>query len=86
MSALNIIPWQRSNMNRDEESRATFVAQALTAILIAVSPGLVSMAMAVPFYGGSRFPTKDYPLAKFYARSTLNQRAKRTFNIFAMYI
>lgn len=65
MSALNIIPWQRSNMNRDEESRATFVAQALTAIFIAVSPGLVSMAMAVPFYGGSRFPTKDYPLAKF---------------------
>ncbi|KAJ5123642.1 hypothetical protein N7448_009739 [Penicillium atrosanguineum] len=54
-----------SSLDSGAKPQVTFIAQALTAILIAVSPNLVSMVMAEPFCGGYKHPTEEYPLAKF---------------------
>lgn len=57
-----------NNVDRHRESLGTFITQALTAILIVVSPNVVSMALTHPS-GLSRNHTIDFPLAQLLHRA-----------------
>ncbi|KAJ5670036.1 uncharacterized protein N7477_005399 [Penicillium maclennaniae] len=49
----------------NQKPQITFFTQALTAILTAVSPSLVLMAITKPVCGRFGHPTKEFPLAEF---------------------
>ncbi|KAJ6113909.1 hypothetical protein N7523_007226 [Penicillium sp. IBT 18751x] len=57
--------WTWFQENDHQKPRMTIFTQALTSILIAVSPSLVSMAITEPVCRGFGHPTEQLPLAEF---------------------
>ncbi|KAE8136338.1 hypothetical protein BDV38DRAFT_272161 [Aspergillus pseudotamarii] len=68
---------KRPSLGRPTKSRGVYIAQALTALLISVSPDLESLAMPPPFYNYTGFywpeQSHDYESVKFPLERLLRQ-------------